>query len=112
MGDQRGMPMKLSIVIPVRDEEASIDRTVRQLSTHLASELVPHEILIVEDHSTDGTATVLDSLSSQIPSCWWVPNVDPPGYGYAVRAGLKHFTGDAVCIVMADASDDPKDVVA
>lgn len=106
------MPMKLSIVIPVRNEEASIARTVRQLTSHLAAECVAHEILIVEDHSTDGTATVLDSLSSEIPACRWMRNVDPPGYGYAVRTGLKNFAGDAVCIVMADASDDPKDVVA
>jgi dolichol-phosphate mannosyltransferase len=104
--------MKLSILIPVRDEEASIATTVRQLTTRLASESIPHEIVIVDDHSTDGTVAVLDSLSLAIPGCVWVANTERPGYGHAIKTGLKSFTGDAVCIVMADASDDPKDVVA
>jgi dolichol-phosphate mannosyltransferase len=36
----------------------------------------------------------------------------PPGFGFAVRAGLEAFSGDAVAIVMADASDDPRDLVS
>ena len=42
----------------------------------------------------------------------WVDNTTrPAGFGYAVQSGLEAFEGDAVCLVMADASDDPEDVV-
>lgn len=104
--------MKLSILIPVRNEEAAIRSTVRELHARLCTERIPHELLVVEDHSTDGTADVLDTLASEIPEFRWIPNADRQGYGYAVRTGLSAFLGDAVCIVMADASDDPADVVA
>ena len=40
-----------------------------------------------------------------------VRNDGPHGFGFAVRYGLEHFEGDAVVIVMADGSDDPRDVV-
>ena len=39
------------------------------------------------------------------------PLAQPPGFGFAVRAGLDVFEGDAVVIVMADGSDHPDDVV-
>src|SRR3954470_21301104 len=98
--DHRATPVKLSVVIPVRNEEGSIPRTVRELASSLAAESIPHEILVVEDHSTDGTIGVLDSLAAEVAACRWIRNADPPGYGYAVKTGLKNFTGDAVCIVM------------
>jgi dolichol-phosphate mannosyltransferase len=104
--------MRLSVLIPVRNEQAVIALTVRQLHARLVAESIPHEFLVVEDHSTDGTPTVLESLAAEIPELRWTRNTDRPGYGYAVRTGLAAFSGDAVCIVMADASDDPKDVVA
>jgi dolichol-phosphate mannosyltransferase len=104
--------MTLSILIPVRNEEAAIRSTVRELHARLWAERIPHEFVVVDDHSTDCTTAVLDALASEIEGFRWIPNNDRPGYGYAVRTGLSAFLGDAVCIVMADASDDPADVVA
>ena len=103
--------MTLSIVIPVRNEEKAIADTVRRLARVLTAASIPHEFVIVEDHSTDQTRAVLDDLVAELPGLRWVPNEDRPGYGYAVITGLAAFSGDAVCIVMADASDDPADVV-
>lgn len=104
--------MKLSIVIPAHNESESIRSTVDALSKTLVAHLIPHEILIVDDHSSDDTVAVLDQLMHDIPHVRWIANEYPNGYGYTVRSGLAAFTGDAVCIVMADASDDPDDVVA
>ncbi|MGQ0734115.1 MAG: glycosyltransferase family 2 protein [Acidobacteriota bacterium] len=103
--------MTLSVVIPARNESASIAQTVEALVATLTAAAVPHEILVVDDHSTDDTATVLDGLTARLPTVRWIRNPRPGGYGRAVRAGFDAFTGDAVCIVMADQSDDPRDVV-
>jgi dolichol-phosphate mannosyltransferase len=101
----------LSVVIPAHNEECCIEDTIRALHHVLVGEQVPHEILVVSDHSDDETEDILKSLAGELPGVRWVPNGGHQGFGYAVRAGLDAFRGDAVCIVMADASDDPKDVV-
>jgi len=49
---------------------------------------------------------------SNIPSLRYVNNTPPNGFGYCVRKGLDHFTGDCVAIIMADLSDSPDDLVA
>ena len=104
--------MTLSLVIPAHNESESIGETVRALHRTLTGASIPHEILVVNDHSTDDSAAVLDALAREVPSLRWIANDrQPPGFGYAIRAGLDAYTGDAVCIVMADASDDPLDVV-
>lgn len=103
--------MKLSIVIPAHNEESCIEATVRQLSNQLKKEAIPHEIIVVDDHSSDGTAIVLQNLSPQIQEIIFLKSSWPSGFGNAIRYGLTHFTGDAVAIYMADASDAPDDVV-
>jgi dolichol-phosphate mannosyltransferase len=103
--------VKLSIVMPAHNEAGTLPDTVRALYRRLAAEAIPHEILVVEDHSTDATRASLEDLTGRVPTCRWIMNTNSPGYGYAVRAGLDQFLGDAVCIAMADGSDDPADVV-
>jgi dolichol-phosphate mannosyltransferase len=72
---------------------------------------IAYEIVVINDHSTDGTEAVLTALCAQMPRVRYVNNPKHAGFGYAIRTGLEAFQGDAVCIVMADASDDPKDVI-
>jgi dolichol-phosphate mannosyltransferase len=102
----------LSVVIPAHQERDSITATVDALVSALNAAAIPHEILVVDDHSASDTAAVLDALAHAHPTVRWMRNAGPPGYGYAVRAGLDAYAGDCVCIVMADGSDDPADVVA
>ena len=104
--------MKLSVVIPAFNEEASIAETASALAETLEREEIPYEILVVDDHSTDATARVVAELSTRWTGVRSVPNLRPNGFGNAIHTGLDEFTGDAVVIVMADASDEPKDVVA
>jgi dolichol-phosphate mannosyltransferase len=103
--------VKLSVIIPAHNEEDAVRPTVGRLYATLTAAGIPFEILVVNDHSTDGTELVLKELSTELPAVRWVNNLKPGGFGYAVRTGLEEFQGDAVCIVMADASDDPDDVV-
>ena len=103
--------MKLSVVIPAHNEAEALPATTRALHARLRREGTAHEILVVDDHSTDDTELVIQQLATEIPTLRCVKNVRPGGFGYAIQTGLQEYQGDAVCLVMADASDDPSDVV-
>ncbi len=101
----------LSVVIPAHNEAEGIAATVRAFVARLRDAQIPFEFVVVDDHSTDGTGDVLESLQGEVPELRRVENPRTGGFGHAVVAGLEAFTGDAVAIVMADASDDPADLV-
>jgi len=103
--------MTLSVVIPAHNEDHCIQATLRSLYEELRAKQIPHEILVVNDNSSDRTEEVLLSLQKQVPTLRYVNNPAPNGFGFAVRKGLAHYTGDAVAVYMADASDRPEDLV-
>lgn len=102
---------KLSVVIPARDEEGCIASTVRHLNLELKLRDVPHEIVVVDDGSTDRTGEILEEVADEVAELKPVRNDGPHGFGRAIQKGLSAFTGDAVVIMMADESDDCRDVV-
>ena len=105
-------PLKLlSIVIPARDEEGCIASTCSHLSVELNLQGVPHEIVVVDDGSTDRTWEILTDLQTRLPQLRPVQNKERHGFGRAITCGLDNATGDAVVIMMADESDDCRDVV-
>lgn len=101
----------LSIVIPARDEAGCIASMIEHLEVELRLQGVPHEIVPVDDGSTDETWAILQSLRERIPTLAPVQNPGPHGFGRAIVYGLEHMKGDAVVIMMADESDDCRDVV-
>ncbi len=104
--------MKLSVVIPAYNEEGSIEQTVRAFHKKLKAEKIDHEILVSNDSSKDRTEAILKKLSKEIKEVRYVNNKPPHGFGFNVRNGLEHYSGDCVAIVMADMSDRPVDLVA
>src|SRR5579871_74188 len=103
--------MKLSIVIPARDEADVILPTLAALRSYLDSVGLENiEYLVVDDGSTDNTYQVVSAESAKDSRIRVIRNTGKNGYGRAVRCGLEHFSGDAVVIYMADASDSPQDV--
>jgi len=105
-------PLSLfSIVIPARDEEESLPLTITEIVTAFDRAAIPHEIVVVDDGSKDGTWRLLQELKAQYPSLAPTQNPGPHGFGRAVIWGLDHMRGDAVAIMMADASDSPADAV-
>ena len=104
--------MKLSVVIPAHNEAGSIEETVRAATAALREEDIDHEVLVVDDNSTDGTGDVVARLAEEDERVRCIASRYRPGFGLAVRSGLEEFAGDAVAIVMADGSDDPRDLIA
>lgn len=105
------MKPKLSLVIPAHNEEGVVENTITSFHRALKSEGINHEILVVNDNSTDRTGQILIKLAKNIRELKYVNNVPPNGFGFAVKKGLESYSGDYVAIVMADLSDSPKDLV-
>jgi dolichol-phosphate mannosyltransferase len=101
----------LSVVIPAQNEEGCIAATVEHLHLELRIQRIPHEIVVVDDGSTDSTWNLLEAIHARIPECKPVQNTGEHGFGRAVIHGFSRVTGDAVVVMMADESDDCRDVV-
>jgi dolichol-phosphate mannosyltransferase len=109
--DDAALVLKLSIVIPAHNEAGSIQPVLRALDAALTSAAIPYEIVVVDDHSSDGTEAAVHATAIG-PHVRCIKNLNSGGFGLAVRAGLDAFTGDVVAIVMADGSDPPEDLVS
>src|SRR5215211_1527206 len=103
--------MKLSVVMPAQNEEGSVGRTVEGVAAVLDREGIDYEVVVVNDDSEDSTEAVVAAIGERNPRVRVHRSHNERGFGNAIRAGLDVFTGDAVAIVMADASDNPDDLV-
>jgi glycosyltransferase involved in cell wall biosynthesis len=99
--------MKLSVIIPCYNEQATVEEIVRQV---LATDLA-HEIIIVDDGSTDGTRELLARLNGH-EAIHVVLHEHNQGKGAAVRTGLQHATGEVMLVQDADLEYDPRDYPA
>ena len=96
--------MKLSVIIPVYNEKATIQEILKQVrAVNLA-----HEIIVVDDGSTDGTRQLLKQEENQ-PGTIVLYHDHNQGKGAAVRTGFDHATGDILLIQDADLEYDPRD---
>ena len=102
---------KLSVIIPGRDEAENLPACISEIIEELIKNKILHEVLVIDDGSTDNTHEVVSSMTKQYPYVRYIKNNTENGFGRAVRLGLEQFTGDAVAIMMADRSDSPKDLV-
>jgi dolichol-phosphate mannosyltransferase len=104
--------MKLSVVIPAHNEADSIVATVRGMTETLGGADVEHEVIVIDDGSGDATGSIVDEAFDGDPRVRCFRSHYARGFGFAVRAGLDRYEGDAVAIVMADGSDAPEDLVS
>jgi dolichol-phosphate mannosyltransferase len=111
-GEDGRSPLRLlSVVIPARNEEGCIAATIEHLHLELRLHHIEHELVVVDDGSTDSTWRLLTELKDRIPELSPVQNPGPHGFGRAITLGFAHMSGDAVVVMMADESDDCRDVV-
>src|SRR5262245_28145723 len=97
---------KLSIVIPVYNEE----RTIEQVLAHLVALPIPKEIIVVDDASTDGTRGVLSHYECAC-NLHVIYKPHNEGEGAALRTALRRVSGDIVVIHEADLRNDPRDIL-
>jgi polyisoprenyl-phosphate glycosyltransferase len=96
----------LSVVAPVFDEEETVrafcERTV------VALEGLPFELILVNDGSSDGTASIIDELAAADTRIRVITLSRNFGHQRALTAGLEHAAGDAVVMIDSDLQDPPE----
>jgi glycosyltransferase involved in cell wall biosynthesis len=101
---------RLSVVAPVYNEAEGIAGFVAEVRDHLAALQSPggHELVLVNDGSTDDSGAILDDLAAAHPGEVRVVHLARNfGHGAAVAAGLDHARGDAIILMDSDYQDDP-----
>jgi uncharacterized protein (TIRG00374 family) len=105
-------PYFISCIVPARNEEGNIAAVVDALSPVLVSSplIRDYEIIIVDDNSTDSTGRLIDSLAQKDRHIYPVHRVTTPGFGNAIKTGMKAAKGDIIIPFMGDLSDNPRDI--
>jgi len=98
---------KLSIVIPVYNEEKTIQEVIDRVALSNPP-VLEKELIVIDNGSTDGTKSILREIAKNVPM-ELIVHAKNMGKGGAVRAGLKAATGDVVIIQDADLEYDPAD---
>jgi dolichol-phosphate mannosyltransferase len=96
---------RISVVIPMRNEEGNIAPLVAEIAHVLADE--PHEIIAVNDGSTDETATVLINLRGTYPQLRVLHHAESRGQSAAIRDGALVARGDILCTLDGDGQNNP-----
>lgn len=97
--------MKLSIIIPVYDEEATISEIISRVKKVKLPKGISKEVVVVDDGSKDASAKIL----KRIKGIKFFAHKVNQGKGAAVRTGLTHVSGDIVLVQDADLEYNPND---
>jgi len=101
--------MDLSVVIPVHNEEESIGNLIDEITTAL-SEKYQHEIIVIDDGSTDNTLDVLLKIKQSLPTLRIVKHLKNSGQSTAVRTGVQHAKSAWIATLDGDGQNDPADI--
>jgi glycosyltransferase involved in cell wall biosynthesis len=107
-----GLPESISVVIPVYDEQDSLEPLVEELVPVLRGLGRRWEVVFVDDGSRDRSREVLSRIVAVTPGCRLVALRRNFGKGAALMAGFRCATGDIVVTMDADLQDDPTEIPA
>jgi len=100
----------ISVVVPVHDEDRSVELLYDELRAALEPVDRPWEAVFVDDGSTDGSFAALTRLNAEQPNVRVVRLRRNFGKAAALAAGFRHATGDVVVTIDADLQDDPAEI--
>lgn len=101
--------VRLSVVVPCYNEEATLEQCVGKLF-EIEDEFLTLEVIIVDDGSTDGSLLIAENLHKKNGKIKVLSHKRNAGKGAALRTGFSHATGDLVAVQDADLEYDPKDL--
>ncbi len=94
----------LTVVIPCYNEADVIGETIEKVAGYLEKKFPHHEIIVVDDGSTDKTTEVVQRYVDNVPGLKILRNSSNRGKGYSVRRGMLEARGEVVCFTDADLS--------
>jgi len=103
--------MTVSVVVPVKDEAQNVGPLAREIAVAMAGE-PGHEIIFVDDGSTDGTDEALKALKLEIPSLRVLRHAHNLGQSRGILSGARAAKGDIIATLDGDGQNDPADLPA
>jgi glycosyltransferase involved in cell wall biosynthesis len=101
---------KISVVIPVYNEEANLQGLLDQVSAALHPTGWDFELILVDDGSRDGTVAALQRYSEHLPWLHCIFLIRNYGQSTALQAGFDHAEGDYIVTLDGDLQNDPADI--
>lgn len=98
-------PPRVSVVLPARDEAQGIGAVLEGLRAALDAARVSHEVVVVDDGSSDGTGEIARRAGARV-----LRHPHAMGNGAAVKAGIRAARGEVVALLDADGQHDPADI--
>jgi dolichol-phosphate mannosyltransferase len=99
----------ISVVIPVCNEEESIGDLIKEITQALSAEY-QHEIIVVDDGSTDNTLEVLLKIKQELSTLRVIKHLENIGQSAAVRTGVKYAKSAWIATLDGDGQNDPADI--
>ena len=104
--------MKLSIVIPLLNEEESLEELYHWIVSVMQSNDFVYELIFIDDGSTDSSWQVIEEIAARDPSVKGIRFLKNFGKSQALHAGFKAAGGDVVITMDADLQDNPEEIPA
>ena len=95
----------VSVIIPAYNEEKTIGNVIKETISIMDGQLMPYEVIVVNDGSTDQTGQVASKHKARVLS-----NEKNRGKGYSIRKALEQAQGDIIITIDSDGEHNPKEI--